>query len=215
LQAAGYGVDFAHGASCCGRPAFSLGRLDLAAEFARENVRKLSRSDTPLVFLEPSCYSMIKEDYAELGVAGADELADRAVLFESFMDELLEREPGALRFKEQSSQVAIHNHCHAKATVGESVSQRLANRVPGVAARILQTGCCGMAGAFGMLDDKYDLSVKVAQPLLDLLRALPENTDVVASGTSCRQQIEHLHGGHPLHMAEWLEAHLLAVEEQR
>lgn len=206
LQAAGYGIQMASGMRCCGRPAFSLGRLDVAATFARENVRKLNASDGPIVFLEPSCYSMVKEDYAELGVEGADAFAARAVLFENFVDELLETDPYALPLKEFEGPVAIHNHCHAKATVGESAPQRLASRVPGAQPRTLQTGCCGMAGAFGMLEDTYELSLKVARPLIEQLEALPPGTAVIASGTSCRHQIEHLHGSRALHMAEWLDA---------
>jgi len=61
-----------------------------------------------------------------------------------------------------------------------------------------------MAGAFGMLEEKYELSVQVGQQLVDQLRTLPAEAEIIASGTSCRQQIEHLHGTRALHMAEWL-----------
>ena len=61
-----------------------------------------------------------------------------------------------------------------------------------------------MAGAFGMLDAKYDLSLEIAEPLVEQIRALPAGTDVVAAGTSCRHQITHLTDVKPLHMAEWL-----------
>lgn len=208
LEAAGYGVDIARGATCCGRPAFSLGRLDVAEELARENVRMIGESNAPIVFLEPSCFSMFKEDYAELGIDGAEALSGRAVLFETFVDDLLEREPDALSFANTDDPVAIHNHCHAKATVGEDSPQRLAGRVPGARPQTLRTRCCGMAGAFGMLAAKYDLSLQVGEHLLDQLRTAPPDAAIVASGTSCRQQIAHLHEKPALHMAEWLAAHL-------
>jgi len=67
---------------------------------------------------------------------------------------------------------------------------------------LLDTGCCGMAGAFGMLESKYELSLKVAAPLIHQIKALPPETVVVASGTSCRQQIQHLAHVQPRHMAE-------------
>ena len=44
---------------------------------------------------------------------------------------------------------------------------RLAERLPGRKATVLDTACCGMAGAFGALAEKYDLSIQVAQRLLD------------------------------------------------
>jgi Fe-S oxidoreductase len=82
--------------------------------------------------------------------------------------------------------------------------KRLVERLPGRSAQLLDTGCCGMAGAFGALESKYELSLKVAQPLLALINAQPEGTIVAASGTSCRHQIEHLSSHHPRHMAEVL-----------
>ena len=63
-------------------------------------------------------------------------------------------------------------------------------------------GCCGMAGAFGMLESKYKLSVKVAEPLIRVIRGQPFGNIVVASGSSCRQQIKHLAPVRVEHMAE-------------
>jgi Fe-S oxidoreductase len=81
---------------------------------------------------------------------------------------------------------------------------RLAERLPGRKATLLDTGCCGMAGAFGMLEAKYDLSLKVAAPLVEKITHQPPDAVVVASGTSCRHQIDDLTPVHPKHMAELL-----------
>ena len=64
----------------------------------------------------------------------------------------------------------------------------LAERLPGRKATVLDTACCGMAGAFGALAEKYDLSVQVAQRLLDEIDNQPPGTEIIASGTSCRHQ---------------------------
>ena len=69
---------------------------------------------------------------------------------------------------------------------------------------LLETGCCGMAGAFGMLATKYALSLKVAAPLVEQVTQQPPDTVVIASGTSCRHQIGELTPVHPKHMAELL-----------
>jgi Fe-S oxidoreductase len=61
-----------------------------------------------------------------------------------------------------------------------------------------------MAGAFGMLESKYDLSVRVAEPLVQSIASQPPETIAVASGTSCRHQIAHLTASRPQHMAELL-----------
>jgi Fe-S oxidoreductase len=80
----------------------------------------------------------------------------------------------------------------------------LAARVPNAGVTWLDTGCCGMAGSFGALRTKYELSLAVAKPLVEKINALAPGTRLVASGTSCRQQIHHLTPAKPLHMAELL-----------
>ncbi len=69
----------------------------------------------PILFLEPSCYSMFVEDYRELKLEGTERVARRCFLFEQFIEELLSHEPDALKFKAKAANVVIHAHCHAKA----------------------------------------------------------------------------------------------------
>ncbi|PYK30370.1 MAG: hypothetical protein DME57_07045, partial [Verrucomicrobia bacterium] len=188
---------------CCGHPAFSQGNLDYAAELGQHNVDLANTTDnaTPILFLEPSCWSMFIEDYRELKIAGAEKIVERCFLFESFVDDVLEREPSALRFKERETNVAIHAHCHARSLTKPEFMARLVERLPGHKATLLETGCCGMAGAFGALAEKFELSKQVAA---DLIRKIDnQHPDVVvASGTSCRHQILDLSDAWPKHMAE-------------
>lgn len=151
---------------------------------------------------------MFAEDYLELNLPGAAEVKARCFLFEEFVDNLLAREPGAIAFNSAREKVAIHAHCHAKSLLNLDFMKRVIERMPGRSAVLLETGCCGMAGAFGALADKYELSVKIAQPLLARIRAQQAGTIVVASGTSCRHQLEHLSECHPRHIAEALAAGL-------
>jgi Fe-S oxidoreductase len=206
LEALGFNVSLVKGRQCCGRPAFSQGNLEAAADMGRHNLDLLraSNSETPILFLEPSCYSMFVEDYRELKLPDTEAIARRCHLFEQFVEELLEREPNALRFKDRPGHVAIHAHCHAKSLVKTGFMAKLAARLPGRTATLLDTGCCGMAGAFGALESKYDLSLKVAAPLVQQVSAQPTDSVIVASGTSCRHQLEHLTPIHPKHMAELL-----------
>lgn len=206
LEALGFEVVLPVGRKCCGRPAFSQGNLEAAAQFGRANLALLQEAaeSIPILFLEPSCYSMFVEDYRELQLTGAEPIAARCFLFEKFVDDLLEREPEALRFVRRETHVAIHAHCHAKSLLHPGFMVRLAERLPGRKATLLDTGCCGMAGAFGMLAAKYELSLKVAEPLVRQVTNQPNDAVVVASGTSCRHQIDDLTPRHPQHMAELL-----------
>jgi Fe-S oxidoreductase len=147
---------------------------------------------------------MFAEDYGELGLPGAEQVAARCFLFEDFLETVLAGTPDALDFSTREQTLVIHAHCHAKALTEPARLFRLLQRLPGRTVRLLETGCCGMAGAFGALESKYELSVKIAEPLVERIRAQPAGTTVVASGTSCRHQIEHLATIHPYHPAEVL-----------
>ena len=106
----------------------------------------------------------------------------------------------------------IHVHCHAKALADTDYMYQLVTRLPQRTVTLLEAGCCGMAGAFGMLESKYKLSVKVAEPLIRVIRSQPFGTIFVVSGTSCRQQIKHLARVRLRHMAEVMaEALILTV----
>jgi FAD/FMN-containing dehydrogenase/Fe-S oxidoreductase len=210
LEAAGFEVVLPRRRQCCGRPAFSQGNLDEATRLGRHNLALLAALEpaAPVLFLEPSCWSMFAEDYRELKLAGAAQVAPRCFLFEEFIEDLLRREPTALTFGERHEAVAIHAHCHTKALRNPELLTRLARRLPGRTVTLLQTGCCGMAGAFGMMESKYELSIGVAQPLKEQILQQPAGTLIVASGTSCRHQIADVTPARPRHMAEVLAAAL-------
>lgn len=212
LEAAGFAPALVSGRKCCGRPAFSQGCLDQAAALGRHNLQLLTNlgGSEPILFLEPSCYSMFAEDYLELKLPGAAEMKPRCFLFEEFIEKLLAREPQAIAFNATPEKIAIHAHCHAKSLLNPAFMKRVLERMPNRSATLLDTGCCGMAGAFGALADKYELSRKIAQPLLAQVQAQGPGAIVVASGTSCRHQLEHLSQGHPRHIAEVLAAGLQA-----
>ena len=211
LEAAGFEVVLAVKRKCCGRPGFSQGNLEEAEKCGRENLAALAETgNAPIIFLEPSCYSMFVEDYHELKLPGAGLISQRCFLFEEFIDNLLEQEPNALSFDGERERIAIHAHCHAKSLLKTDCMPRLLRRLPNREVTLLDTGCCGMAGAFGMLESKYELSMKIADLMVEKIKAMPFGTIVVASGTSCRHQIQHTVPVKLRHMAELLAESLRA-----
>jgi Fe-S oxidoreductase len=204
LEAAGFRVTLPRARKCCGRPAFSQGNLDYAAKLGAHNVALLANTTESIIFLEPSCYSMFVDDYRELKLDGWESVAKRCFLFEQFIDDLLRKEPDAIAFNARPEAVAIHAHCHAKSLIKTSFMADLAERLPGRKSVVLETGCCGMAGAFGALASKYTVSLAVADDLLKKIALQPSGATIVASGTSCRHQIEHLAPIRPKHFAELL-----------
>lgn len=69
-------------------------------------------------------------------------------------------------------------------------------------------GCCDMAGAFGFEEGHHDISVACAERrLLPAVReAHDDDTLVITSGYSCREQLAQLSGVRPLHTHEVLRA---------
>jgi len=66
------------------------------------------------------------------------------------------------------------------------------------------TGCCGLAGNFGMEAGHYEVSVAVAEnSLLPALRDKP-GAVYLADGFSCRTQAAQLADRHGVHLAELL-----------
>jgi len=202
LEAAGFEVTLPVQRKCCGRPAFGQGNLGEAARLGRHNLALLNQvGDVPIIFLEPSCHSMFIEDYRELKLPAAEHVARRCILFEEFIGNLLKQSPNALKFNQEAQRIVIHVHCHAKSLADTGYMRELAERLPERTVELLDTGCCGMAGAFGMAKSKYELSLKIAEPLITQIKAQPYGTIVIASGTSCRQQVKHLVPNWTRHMA--------------
>jgi Fe-S oxidoreductase len=102
----------------------------------------------------------------------------------------------------------LHGHCHQKALVGNEASVA-ALKLAGYRVEVIPSGCCGMAGDFGYTVDHYAVSQAIGEErLFPAVRAAGPETVIVASGTSCRHQIEDFTERRPYHMVEALAAAL-------
>ena len=143
------------------------------------------------------------------------------MLPEEFIDRFWDAHPareviGAIEAAAAAEQglepVLLHGHCHQKALWGVQTSAGLLRRLVGGRLRVLDTGCCGMAGAFGFEGEHYDISVRAAERvLLPRLRETSDTTLILADGFSCREQIRQLSGLRAHHLAEVLNDHLVDV----
>jgi Fe-S oxidoreductase len=209
LEALGYEVDLVRGRVCCGRPAASRGLLAEVRRLGEYNLELLKNGTEPIVFLEPSCHSIFIDEYRQLGLSGAEQVAARCVLVEDLVVDSLE-DSGSAQFSwsRQPTTIAVHGHCHTKALADPETAARMFAAIPDLTPVALETGCCGMAGAFGMLASKRELSHQVAEPLVEAIRRLPRHPVVAASGTSCRHQIKALTGIDAVHPIEVVAAAL-------
>jgi FAD/FMN-containing dehydrogenase/Fe-S oxidoreductase len=207
LEKAGYAVELAD-IPCCGRTLISKGFLRHAQELVATTAPRLAASlgdGVPLLGIEPSCLLSFVDEWPRL-VPGPDtqQLAQAAVLADGWLAQRLPQHGDDLKFKSQPGQCLVHGHCHQKALVGMTGTQAALGLIPELDVKLLDTGCCGMAGSFGYEKQHYDLSVSIAEvSVLPRIQEQPEAL-LVATGTSCRHQILDLTGRKAWHPLELL-----------
>ena len=160
----------------------------------------------PVVGLEPSCLLTLRDEYPVL-IPGSntDLVADNAFMLEELI--MQDHESGNLGWTLHApvSRVLVHGHCHQKALGAFSSVKQCLDLIPDMEVRVIETSCCGMAGAFGYTRDTAETSLQMAE--LDLLPAIREadsNTLIIADGTSCRHQIADGADRKAIHVAELL-----------
>lgn len=214
LTAGGYRVHMPRPASgnrplCCGRTFLSAGLVDearseldrLVAAFAPFAARGV-----PIIGLEPSCLLTLRDELASLRKDGdAMAVGAHALTFEEFL--VREAEAGRLQLPlgTVADKAVVHGHCHQNSFGAFKPVEQVLRLIPGLAVEIIESSCCGMAGAFGYGADTYDASIEMAElSLLPAVRRADQTTLVVADGTSCRHQIRDGAQREALHVARVL-----------
>ena len=201
LEAAGYHVDIPPSPLCCGRPLYDWGMLDRAKDLWERTLDTLTpyvRAGVPLVGLEPSCVASFRDELVNLFPNDEDarRLSDQTYLFSEFL-EREDYEPPRL-----DRRAVVQGHCHHKAIMHMDAEASLLRKM-GVDFEILDSGCCGMAGAFGFEAEKYEVSMRAGERvLLPAVRAAHPETLIVADGFSCREQIAQGSERGALHVAQ-------------
>lgn len=197
---------------CCGRPLYDFGLLDRARELLTTILDDLGEdiaAGVPLVGLEPGCLSVFKDELLKQfpDHALATQLSAQTFLFSDFVA----RQP--FDWPTLPADVIVHGHCHQKALFGMQGDTALLNKL-GVKWKLLDTGCCGMAGSFGFNDEHHALSEKIGEdtlfPAVRAAAAANAETIVLTNGFSCREQIEQGTGQHAMHIAQLAQRALAA-----
>ena len=211
LESCGYEVILAQ-AGCCQRPRISHGLLKLANRDGLKTLRALDKfikEGLEVVVCEPSCATALTDDLPDL--IDDEELGIRIAEHVTMIDVFIAREIKAgnisPKFNSPSKDILIHGHCHQKAIFSTNAMKDVLGRIKGLTVREINSGCCGMAGAFGYEKKHYDLSQKIGgDRLYPAIRDRDENTTVVACGFSCRHQLLDAFGFKPKHWVEVVKA---------
>ncbi|NEE03668.1 FAD-binding and (Fe-S)-binding domain-containing protein [Phytoactinopolyspora halotolerans] len=204
LEHAGFEVRLPGASVCCGLTWISTGQLGVARRLLRRTVRVLDaelRAGTPIVGLEPSCLAVLRHDARDL--LADDELRglpDRVQTLAGF----LEQHAPEMELPSLGATAITQQHCHQHAVFGNTADERILRKA-GVRNQTLDSGCCGLAGNFGMERGHHDVSVAAAnRVLVPAVDAAPQETLVLADGFSCRTQIAELTDRRALHLAQVL-----------
>lgn len=210
LDATGHRVLTSGPGVCCGRTMLSKGRVTAAKRRARRTVENLlphMKAGRPIVGLEPSCILTLRDEFLDLlpNEPGAEALAKSVYTFGEYISErAADGFLKGLTWEDGYGTVFLHGHCHQKALIGTSATER-ALRLSGSVVETVDAGCCGMAGAFGYEAEHVEVSRQMAElQLAPTVRRASETAAIVAPGFSCRSQIKDVTNRTAHHPAEIL-----------
>lgn len=218
LEAAGYRVHVAKPILetpdpsrplCCGRTFLAQGLVELARNEVRRVLYSLNSyvdAGYTIIGLEASCIIGLRDDSRALGLGREiDKLSKNLVLFEEFLSKEITSKRFSLPLRSmKKTRSLVHGHCHQKAVGATKAVRRVLKHVPDHEFKMIDAGCCGMAGTFGLETEHAKVSSQMAED--GLIPALQNSHDatIICNGFSCRQQIKNLSSHRPCHLVEFL-----------
>ncbi|MCA3562810.1 MAG: FAD-binding oxidoreductase [Methylocystis sp.] len=182
-------------ALCCGRTYLACGQVAEARKEAARTAEALLpfiARGAKVVGLEPSCLLTLRDEFgALLPKEQAEPIKAAALLIEELLAADLASGKVSLPLKDQAGRKAhLHGHCHQKAADAMGAVEACLKAVPGLSVTLIESSCCGMAGAFGYDARHIDVSLQMAElSLLPAVRKADADDIIVADGASCRHQI--------------------------
>lgn len=201
-----------------GRSAQSQGLLKSArksAIVASAYLEKLIDGGADIIVAEPSVLSMFRLDYDKL--IGTEKVFTKlkshsydpiewlyklTLTDELFLESLAGRTPAVF------PRIFYHAHCQMKTIGAGSAVPQLFGKM-GIEVDTSAVECCGMAGSFGYKKEYYEVSRNIGRDLAHQIERGTEQHEgqkVLASGTSCREQIRGEMGTNIEHPVEFLNS---------
>ena len=180
-----------------GRAAQSQGLIESASKSAQAvsfYLEKIIDDGYEVIFTEPSVLAMMRYDYKKLisneslfeklksncfdPVEYINKLIDNSILDSEELKRFITID---------DKKIFYHGHCQMKSIGIGNETPEFFDRL-GIIMDVSTVECCGMAGSFGYKKAYYDLSKKVGGYLGKEIKN-SEAQNILASGTSCREQI--------------------------
>lgn len=214
LESAGYEVLTPSTPVCCGLTWISTGQLTGAKRRLSallDELAPVAAAGIPILGLEPSCTAVLRSDLRELlsDDARSALVADSTRTLAELLSAAAPLGPGDRWSPPRldGMNIIVQPHCHHHAVMDFSPDATLLTELGATLVQL--SGCCGLAGNFGMERGHYDVSVAVAEnALMPALREAKPGDIFLADGFSCRTQADQLAGVTGQHLAELLASRL-------
>ncbi len=171
----------------------------------------LSKYNIPMIGIDPSITLSYRHEHAKvLGYAPPVML-----LQEWLIDNLKHLQWKRQHHSGKSEQAILLLHCTEASQGAQTATQweSIFNRL-GFSLIVKSTGCCGMAGVFGLERKNQSLSKRAYQ--LSWQQIVEDHPNaLLVTGFSCRSQISRFgHTSTPLHPMQWLLLHIAKADRE-
>jgi Fe-S oxidoreductase len=192
---------------CCGMPFLDGGDIEAARANARANIESLYplvNQGYDIVVPGPTCSYVLKRDYPQL-LSGEEVGAVAAKVFDicEYLVALHGQQKLDTRFVTGAGRVTYHIPCHLRAQNIGFKSRDLMELLPNTTVRVIEK-CSAVDGTWGLKQQYFDLSMRVAEPLLKEIRE-SESDLTVSDCPLSALQIKQGTGLQPLHPVQVLE----------
>ncbi|MFM7115821.1 MAG: anaerobic glycerol-3-phosphate dehydrogenase subunit C [Planctomycetota bacterium] len=176
-----------------GMSLISDGVLSRARKLAARNVELLAeyvRQGYKIVTTEPSAALALKHEYLNL-LDDDDARLVAANTYEAthFLWELHQTGQLELDFRPVNQTVGYHLPCHQRALETGTPGINLMRLVPGLQVELIEKGCSGMCGTFGLKRRNYIRSLRTGLPLIKAMRS-PAFVAGATECSTCKIQME-------------------------
>ncbi|OQB41547.1 MAG: Anaerobic glycerol-3-phosphate dehydrogenase subunit C [Candidatus Latescibacteria bacterium ADurb.Bin168] len=176
----------------CGIAAAANGGLKRVRRLASHNVEALrpyAEAGLRIIATEPTATLFLKDEYRDILGSRAAELVAGCMQDASQYVEQRLRAGNELHLRALDFSVAYHAPCHLKAMRIGLPAVDILKRIPSLRIQILDEGCCGMAGTYGMKRAYFDTSMAIGKSLLNRLSDASIDYGVTDCST-CKLQME-------------------------
>jgi Fe-S oxidoreductase len=203
LKLAGFKVAVARSQFCCGRPLYEYGFLEQARKQLTtivDNLYPHLPQDAKLVILEPSCLSVFKDELKRFFNEDkrAIDVENRAMTITAFLAS------EDIAPKVTLDKGILHLHCHDKASAETHERTWMQQCFSELSEP--ESGCCGMAGTFGMREQTRSLGQTLFnRKLKPAVDSSDNDVIIVANGFSCNEQFSDYSQRQVLHPVQVIE----------